>query len=153
MYAKTIKYTDFNGVERDEIFNFNLTKFELTELQVGVNNKGFAEELQSFVDNNNSRGILMSIKDIILKSYGEKDETGKYFLKKDADGRLLCNMFEQTEAFSTLYMELLNDDEKATEFILGIIPADMAKEVALQIKANKTKDAAPTATKTSKSAK
>ena len=36
MIKKTIKYVDFNGVERTEDHYFNLTKAEITEMQLGV---------------------------------------------------------------------------------------------------------------------
>ena len=33
MITKTIKYVDYNGVEREEKFLFNLTKAELMEME------------------------------------------------------------------------------------------------------------------------
>lgn len=153
MLKKTITYTDFNGDKVTEDLYFNLSKFELTEMQVG-SDKGYAEELQDFVDTNNARGILMSIKEIILKAYGVKSEDGKRFIKKDADGRRLADMFEETAAFSEVYMELINDDAKATEFILGVVPADMAEQVSAQMKTNPALNpSTPKTTKTTKSTK
>ena len=36
MLTKNIKYTDYNGVEREEPFLFNLSKAELMEMQLGT---------------------------------------------------------------------------------------------------------------------
>ena len=35
----------------------------------------------------------------------------------------------QTTAFSDLFMELATDADKAAEFINGVVPADMAKQI------------------------
>ena len=32
MYKKVIKYTDYNGVEHEDAFYFNLTKFDLMRM-------------------------------------------------------------------------------------------------------------------------
>ena len=34
MYAKKIKYNDYNGNQREETFHFNLSEAELTEMQL-----------------------------------------------------------------------------------------------------------------------
>ena len=36
MLKKTITYTDYNGAERTEDFYFNLSKAEITEMEMGV---------------------------------------------------------------------------------------------------------------------
>jgi hypothetical protein len=38
--------------------------------------------------------------------------------------------FESTEAYSTLFMELVTNTDAAIEFINGVIPAGMAEEAA-----------------------
>ncbi|MDY3671490.1 MAG: hypothetical protein SO050_10190, partial [Prevotella sp.] len=45
---KTIKYTDYNGVERNEDFYFNLTKAEIMEMQMGTTG-GFADYIVALV--------------------------------------------------------------------------------------------------------
>ena len=44
MLKKTVTYTDYNGVERTEDFYFNLTKAEITEMELSTAG-GFAEML------------------------------------------------------------------------------------------------------------
>lgn len=124
MLKKTIKYTDYNGVERNEDFFFNLTKAEIMEMQLGTAG-GLADMISKIIATQDTPKIVEIFKDIITKSYGEKSADGRRFMKKDENGRPLVNNFIDTEAFSKLFMELATDDKAAASFINGIIPADM----------------------------
>lgn len=117
MLKKTITYTDYNGVERTEDFYFNLTKAELTEMELSTTG-GFTEMLQRIVAAQDNPTIVKIFKEIILKAYGEKSPDGKRFIKT----KELADAFAQTEAYSNLFMELATDDEAAAKFINGIIP-------------------------------
>lgn len=124
MLKKTIKYTDYNGVERNEDFFFNLTKAEIMDMQMGTNG-GMAEMIAAIVRSQNMPEIIRIFKDMILKAYGEKSVDGKRFVKTDANGQPLSRQFAETEAFSILYMELATDSKAAAAFVNGIIPSDM----------------------------
>ena len=124
MLKKTIKYTDYNGVERNEDFYFNLTKAEIMEMQMGTTG-GFADYIAALVKTQNMPEIVRIFKDIVLKSYGEKSQDGKRFIKTDDNGHSLAKAFSETEAFSILYMELATDSKEAAKFINGIVPQDM----------------------------
>ena len=75
MLKKTITYEDYNGVERKEDFYFNLSKVELTEMQIGADG-GMSEYLQKIVDAKDSATIMEMFKTLILKAYGEKVDDG-----------------------------------------------------------------------------
>lgn len=124
MLKKNIKYTDYNGVEREEEFLFNLTKAELMEMQMGTNG-GLDEMIAALVKTQNMPEIIRIFKEIILKAYGEKSIDGKRFIKIDEKGNPLSVSFSQTEAFSNLFMELATDSKAAADFVNGIIPNDM----------------------------
>jgi hypothetical protein len=124
MLKKTIKYTDYNGVERNEDFFFNLTKAEIMEMQLGTAG-GLADQIAKIIATQDTPKIMEIFKDIIIKSYGEKSADGRRFMKKDENGRPLVNNFVDTEAFSELFTELATDDKAAAAFINGIVPADM----------------------------
>lgn len=132
MLKKAITYTDYNGNERTEDFYFNLTKAELMEMELGTSG-GMAEAIQRIVSAQDAPAIIKIFKDIVLKAYGVKSPDGKRFLKKDANGRPLSEEFEQTEAYSVLFMELATDADMAAKFINGIMPADIAKQAALPV--------------------
>lgn len=127
MLKKTITYTDYNGNQRTEDFYFNLSKAELMEMEMSTTG-GLTEMVKRIIQTQNTPEILKVFKTIILKSYGVKSDDGKRFIKK-AD---LTEEFEQTEAYSNLFMELLQDEKKAADFINGLLPADIAKQVEEQ---------------------
>lgn len=124
MLKKTIKYTDYNGVEREEQFLFNLTKAELMEMEMGTTG-GLAESIQKIVETKDAPSIIKIFKEIILKAYGEKSADGKRFMKVSDAGVPLSIAFSQTEAYSQLFMELATDDVEAAKFIKAIIPSDI----------------------------
>lgn len=121
MYKKTITYTDYDGNERTEDFLFNLTKAEVIEMELGTNG-GMTKMIQKIVAEQDSARIAAIFKDIILKAYGEKSLDGKYFTKS----REISERFSQTEAYSELFMELL-DPDKAAVFINAIVPQEAAQ--------------------------
>lgn len=133
MITKTIKYTDFNGVEREEKYLFNLTKAELMEMELGTTG-GLAETIQNIINTQDVPKIQEIFKKLLLKSYGVKSDDGKKFMKIDKDGTPLSNEFSQSAAFSELYMELATDAEKATEFINGIVPVDIGNDSRAEMK-------------------
>lgn len=117
MIKKTITYTDYNGTERTEDFYFNFSKAEIAEMEMSADG-GLSNMLQKIVQEKDTKRIIEIFKDLILKSYGEKSPDGKRFVKNQ-DLRIA---FEQTEAYSNLFMEFATDDEAAADFIKGIIP-------------------------------
>lgn len=129
MITKTIKYKDYNGVEREEKFLFNLSKAELTEMELGTSG-GLTELITKIIETKDQPSIIKIFKDLILKAYGEKSLDGKRFVKTDDKGVPLSKAFSETEAYSQLFMELASDSDKAAEFVNGIIPSDLNEEVS-----------------------
>lgn len=127
MYPKVVKYNDFNGVEREETIYFNLTQAEVMEMELGTAG-GFTALLTKMIKSPDQVALAKLFKDIILKSYGEKSDDGRYFRKVSDTGVPLSIAFSQSQAYSVIYMELLHDDEKAAEFIKGIAPVDVTDE-------------------------
>ena len=119
MLQKTITYVDYNDTERTEDFFFNLTDVEIAEINFSVKG-GIEKKLQDIIDSNDMKEILNIFKELILLSVGIKSEDGKRFIKNDQ----IREEFSQSPAYSKLYMELISDDNKAADFINGIIPAD-----------------------------
>lgn len=117
MLKKTIKYTDFDGNERTEDFYFNLTKAEVTEMEMSTDG-GLAKMLEKIIAAQDSKRIIEAFKDLILRAYGEKSPDGKRFIKNQ-DVR---DAFAQTQAYSELFMELAMNAEQAANFVNGIVP-------------------------------
>ncbi len=124
MLKKTIKYTNYNGEEQIEDFYFNLSKAELTEMELSTTG-GYGEMLQGIVAAEEHTKLVPIIKDIIFKSYGEKSADGKRFMKSPE----LSTAFSQTEAYSELFMEIATDADASAAFVNGIIPTDVQQKV------------------------
>lgn len=121
MLKETIKYTDYNGVEREEDFYFNLTEAELAEMELGVEG-GLTAMIDKIVKAQSLPELIKVFKDIILRSYGEKSPDGRRFIKNEE----VREAFSQTEAYSILFMKLANDDIAAANFVKGILPKERA---------------------------
>lgn len=117
MLKKTITYTDFNGNQLTEDFYFNLTKAEITELEVSYPG-GLTARLQEIVDANDHKAMVETFKEIILRSYGVKSQDGKRFVKNET----LKEEFYQSEAYSELFMELLSNENTCVAFMNGVVP-------------------------------
>lgn len=117
MVKKTITYEDYAGIERTEDFYFNFSKAEAIDMESSVTG-GLSEMLKKMVASKDTPTMMRTFKDMILKSYGERSEDGKRFIKSPE----LSAGFAQTEAFSTLYVELLSDENAMKEFFEGIMP-------------------------------
>jgi hypothetical protein len=122
---KTITYEDFNGEKITEDFFFHLSKAELVELEMS-HKGGLSEALQRIIASEDNKEIIAEFKKIILASYGQRSYEGKHFVKNDQ----LREEFMSTEAYSVLFMELLENADAATEFVNGIMPAGLVEEAA-----------------------
>ena len=124
MFKKTIKYTDYKSVEHTKNLYFNISKAELTEMELSTTG-GYGEMLQGIVAAEEHTKLVPIIKDIIFKSYGEKSADGKRFMKSPE----LSTAFSQTEAYSELFMEIATDADASAAFVNGIIPTDVQQKV------------------------
>ncbi len=131
MLKKTMKVTDYNGVEREETHYFNLTEAEIMEMEMSTVG-GFAEMVEKVVAAQDAPTLIAIFKDLILKAYGEKSPDGRSFNKVDEDGRPLSRKFAQTKAYSDLFMELATNAESAAAFVNGIVPDGVAEEAKKQ---------------------
>lgn len=125
MITKEITYTDYNGQERTEKYQFNFSKAELAEMELSVGG-GLAAMLQRITETDDHPEMVRLFKDMILKAYGVKSADGKRFEKSEE----LRTAFSQTEAFSELYIELLTNTEAAIAFANGLIPSDLKDAVS-----------------------
>lgn len=123
MLKKTINYVDYNGTKRTEDFYFNLTKAEISEMELEIPG-GMSEMLKRITAAQDTPTLVKIFKDLILRSYGVKSDDGRRFIKSQQ----LKEEFSQTQAYSELFMELATNADAASLFINGIIPVDIAKE-------------------------
>lgn len=120
MITKEITFTDYNGQERKEKYQFNFTKAELTEMELSVNG-GLSAMMERIKETDDRPELMRIFKDLILKAYGVKSADGKRFIKSEE----LRTEFSQTEAYSELYMELVTNTDSAISFFNGLIPSNL----------------------------
>ena len=108
MLKKTITYTDYNGNQRTESFWFNLTKAEVTRMEMSVQG-GMAEMIDRIIDAQDAGSLWVTRKNIAGPT---------------------------TEAYSELFMELVTNVTAAAEFVNGIMPNDPEPKPALVADSN-----------------
>jgi len=131
MLKKTITYTDYNGLERTEDFYFNLSRAEVTEMELSVNG-GMSEYVKKIVAAQDGKTIIETFKKIVLAAYGEKSLDGRRFIKTPE----ITDSFAQTEAYVEIFMELSTDADAATKFVNGIIPEDKTNAPPMSVPTN-----------------
>ncbi len=135
MLTKRITFEGLEGPVTEE-YVFHITQAQLIELNLPYMNdkdddgemQGLAQYLQNIIETNDNQKIYKQFKEIVLLAVGRKSEDGKKFLKSEE----IRQDFENTEAYSELVIELMEDAEKAAKFFAGIMPAK------IQEQANKT---------------
>lgn len=124
MLKESRTYVDYNGVERTEDFYFNLTKAELAEMELSSEG-GFENLLNKIIKAKDNKKVVETFKSILLKSYGEKSEDGRRFIKSEE----LSKAFSETPVYSDMFIELATDEKKAAKFIDGIMPKDLKDQL------------------------
>ena len=122
MLKKTVTYIDFDGNERTEDFFFNLTEQEIAEMELSTEG-GLGNFINKAVAAKSQVELIELFKKLILAAYGVKSADGRRFMKNDA----VREDFMSTQAFSDIYMELVQDADKASAFFNGIVPKEKNK--------------------------
>ena len=127
MLKKTVTYEDFDGNTVTDEFEFNLTKTELTEMNLAQDG-GLDKFIEKIVKEEDQKKIYDLFKELVVKAYGKRSEDGKRFIKSEQ----MSEEFTQTAAFDAMMIEMLTSDNAAlaTDFIKGIIPRDIAAQVS-----------------------
>lgn len=130
MFKKKISSMNYNtGEMKERTYFFHLNKAELMEMELSVDG-GLQEYVKKIVEAEKTPQLVELFKRLILLSYGEKSDDGMQFVKKAPDGHRLSDDFEQTDAYSELFMELATNSEAAIAFVNGILPTDLQGQVA-----------------------
>ena len=116
MYKKVIKYEDFNGQMREDTFYFNFSKAELMEMELSTK-AGVEEMIRMLIATKDNAKIVETYKNLILKSYGIKNEDGTRFIKSQE----YRDAFEQSNAYSEFFIELLSDPDEQVRFINAVV--------------------------------
>lgn len=127
MFSITRKYTDYNGVEKEETFWFNLSQRELSKLALGPSG-GLDSVISEIVSTNDTGRAMDLLEEIVLSAYGKKMPDGR-FAKVDDDGHRYADHFKQTAVFDDLFMDLFLDNKQLIAFINGVVPNELKASV------------------------
>lgn len=116
MHKETITYNDLNGVQRTEDFYFDLSKPEIVKMQASAKG-GYDVQLRSIAAELNGAKIMEFFENFITKSYGEKSEDGRRFMKSEEISR----SFMETPAYEVLFEKLVTNDKYAADFVNAVM--------------------------------
>jgi len=132
MLKKVIKFTDYDGNQREEEFFFHMNKAEVIEWLVTNGDYTYDKLIDQMSKKRDGKAIMGVFKDLIYRSYGEKSVDGRRFVKSQE----VKDNFMETEAYSELFVELVTDAKKAADFLNGVIPKDLSDLVSETIAKN-----------------
>lgn len=123
MFKKTIKYTDFNGVEQEKDFYFHLSKGEL--LEMAADGEKLTNYLESIVKAKDNKAILAQVRELVQMSCGVRSDDGARFIKTpEAQSTLL-----DSPAYDELLVELATNAEKSADFFNQLIDQKRLKDM------------------------
>lgn len=132
MIKKLIKFEDYNGEEKEKECYFNLSKSELTKLELTTEG-GMKKLLETIVENKDVSSMIDLFESLVLKSYGVKVKVPNIETGKDEEifkkSQFLSDEFKDSPAYDALFMELITDEKAANEFVRGLVPASLQKEL------------------------
>lgn len=135
MYKTNVTFENFDGEKVSKDLYFNLTKAEITKLQLSYP-EGFDKHIDNIIHplsgDPDPKKIMDLFEMLILKAYGVRTEDGG-FVKSQAK----AEEFLSTDAYSELFMRLIADEKAQTEFFLGIMPRELAAQASAEIEKNK----------------
>jgi len=129
MYKTSVTYEDsFTGNQVTRDLYFNLTKAEITKLQLSYKD-GFDKYVREVIDSADPGKIMDLFEMLILKAYGVRTAEGDFLKSKERS-----EAFVTTEAYSELFMRLIQNQEEQEKFFMGVIPKDLADQASAELK-------------------
>ena len=127
MLKLPITYKNYNDETVTEDWHFHLSAAELAEMALSETG-GLETYLRRIIAADNRMEIFAAFKMILEKAVGRRSEDGSRFYKTDD----IRQDFFASGAYDALFMEILQDATKASEFIAGIMPGDLKDSVKFQ---------------------
>lgn len=125
MLKKTVYYTNLDGESTSEDVYFHMSKVEIARLEMEHGEDGFSGHLRKVLESKDPKTIMAAFENFLAMSYGVRSEDGKRFIKEPA----LFDEFKQTEVYSQLFYDLVTNASSSADFIKGILPQDLVKNI------------------------
>ena len=126
MFKKTVKYVNFNGVEKEKDLYFNLTETEINKFEMSYPG-GLYGILDTIIKEKDNVKIIEMFDIVVKKAYGVKSPDGERFEK----GEEIYKAFEESAAYDEFFKWLVVDNNAAI-FFNSMIPEKLAEEVKKQ---------------------
>lgn len=118
MIEKTIKYHDLDGDLREDTFYFSMNETQFARV-----NAMFPGGLQDYAikaaKDKDPDAMFRVIDTLVREAYGEKVNNG--FVKVAPNGQKLADFFINTEAYDTLMIELMKNEDNLMAFMTGCL--------------------------------
>lgn len=121
MIKKSLTYKNLDGDAVTEDFYFSLSMGDILEKAA---DDAQVAELMALAKGTDKAKIMRTFTDLIAQSVGKRGGMG---LVKSPE---FSSEFMNSDAFSVLIWEILNDAKSAAEFVNGLFPADVVKKLA-----------------------
>lgn len=115
MISKTIKYVDYNGVEKEGTYWFNMSTADLLDLEASTEG-GWEETLRKLIAEQDGRKAYKFFEKFVKDAYGVKTTSGGF----DKDPKHLKE-FRDSAAYSSMIEDFVAHPEEAADFINGIV--------------------------------
>ena len=122
MFKTEQKFKDFLGNEVTETLRFNISEDELLDL-VRDDERFDSGYLAYVIEQKDYPKMMDIVRKMIVLSYGELSDDGKYFRKSDEK----AIDFLQSAAYEGFRDSLLNEEGKFEAFLMGVFPSKFAE--------------------------
>lgn len=123
MIKQTVAYTNLDGQPATEDLYFNLNKAELIDLEL-EQDRSMSDMLKEIGEDPTAKDVLWMLKTFVHRSYGKRSEDGRKFVKN----KEVLEDFIDSEPYSEFLWGLINDPQRAMEFITGLMPKDIMEQ-------------------------
>ena len=122
MISYTIKYTDLLDNEAEDKVYFHLTKDEVYDL-IAERRKTLLGQASRIQEDQDFLEGYQFVRDIVLRSYGERSDDGKRFIKTEG----ATTAFRQSLLFDEVLEKIFESDKSADAFVNAVMPPKMVE--------------------------
>lgn len=132
MYCRKIKYKDYFDNDREDEFYFNLSKSELIKFMQTNNGYSLDQLVLRLTKKNNNKQLIEIFEKLLRLAYGVPSLDGRRFDKSDE----VWKEFRETNAYDVLFMELIGDADKASEWLKNVLSKELMNQVISEFQKN-----------------
>ena len=122
MISKTVKFVDYNGVEKIGTYWFNMSRADLIDLEM-TSEDGWFDRLKELTKEHRVKEAYKMIEQFVKDAYGVKTPDGGF----DKDPKYL-KAFRDSEAYSELIWGFVQNPDEFADCVNGIV-ASVKKSV------------------------